>query len=73
MPDLAKFGEKSIGVAMVMGSQPPTLRVEAVIVRRGAVVEWFYVMYVDGVKPPIQTVEVVKILDSRTATALGSK
>jgi hypothetical protein len=73
LPGMGKFGDASSGFTTSMVSGGITLRMDMVIVSRGQALEMIISMYQNGATPPASLADLTKILDSRTAAALGLK
>ncbi len=71
-PGMPKLGDKSAGVTLVRTTPTrSSMRNDAIIVRRGAIIELVYLHYLDTVKPPLSAIDIARLLDGRVATALG--
>ncbi len=67
---MSDMGDKSIGIVVVGNSQGENLRLEVVLVRRGPVVEVFFVGYRQGGAPSVSMRQLIGIIDSRVYGAL---
>jgi hypothetical protein len=66
-----KFGDKSVGLTVVMGNEVAALRMDLITMRRGQVVATLYSIYLEGTGPAVGIDELAAKWDSRIAAALG--
>lgn len=71
LQDVGTLGNRSIAFALPMTSLGVSLRLEAVIARRGEVVEEVWVMYREGEQSQADVGALARLLDERLATVLG--
>lgn len=71
IPGLDRFGDRSVGVTVIPTIESQQLRMDAVVTRRGSVVQVVCLIYTDGSLPSLEVGVVAQILDSRVTTALG--
>jgi serine/threonine protein kinase len=69
LTDLNNIGDKSIGFSIGIKTIA-SMRIDIVMARRGAAVEFVMLMYVDGVEPMVSVGALARKLDARVANAL---
>lgn len=71
IPGTDKYGDRSIAMYAVQSSQVTTVRFEFAFMRRGTAAALIYFYYQEGLAPPADIGELMRILDTKLISALG--